>query len=168
MNFEDFKSAFDPHIVYPTTEAFKVGLHNKTQRVIVGLFLIIVLSVAAGGCIGGNDKKSSKEVLYSGDISLSPDEMKNLTFTITAPGVLTVKYDFKAPDDGPTILTLTIKQNGHYLNAKVISAQKGEHINGVLSANVTEGTVEVGLLNGANAVLTPITYHITVEYSKKG
>jgi len=143
-----------------------VWLHKKAQKIVIGLVLVVILGMISSGCIGGDDKSTPNNVLYSEDISLSPDEMKNITLTIPEDGTLTIKYEFKAPDEGPTILSVAIKQNGDYLNAKVIFAKKGESIKGSIPANVTAGDVTIILLNGANAVETPITYHIEVVYDK--
>jgi len=113
-------------------------------------------------------QSTSETIFYSDDISLWPDEMKNMTFVILEPGVLTLKYDFEAPKNNPTNLLVAIEQNGDYLNAEFISARDGEHVKGTLSANVTAGEVQVILYNGANADPNPITYHIEVTYKKLG
>lgn len=148
-----------------------MGGFQHIRKLLVTLIVVTILGVAASGCTGNNESKSTSEtetIFYSDEISLWPDEMKNMTFVALEPGVLTVKYDFEAPENNPTILSIAIVQNGDYLNAKVIQAENGEHVKGALSANVTAGEVQVTLLNGANADPNPITYHIEVTYKKLG
>jgi len=138
-----------------------VGVKRVSKKVVAVLVFAVVFLVIIAAIGGDSD---SDNVLYSQDVILSPDEMKNITLSVPEDGVITVKYEFK----GPTALLVAIKQNGDYLEAKDARELEYKTVKGSISANVKAGDVEVVLLNAANVIETPVTYHIEVVFEKGG
>ena len=123
--------------------------------ILTAVFLVIIAAMGGDG--------DSSNVLYSQDVTLPPDEMKNITLSIPEDGVLTVKYEFK----GPTALLVAIKQSGDYLEVKDARELEYKTVKGSISAHVKAGGVKVVLLNGANVIETPVTYHIEIIFEKE-